>query len=349
MRLGYDATVLIWDRDGSFERLRTDEVRWSVFRVRVKAGSPLVMALLPLWWARIFFTILLGRYDAVHAADFDTYVAALPAARLRRKPITYDICDFYANVITPPIFTARIRRALAWLDRRLVRKADAVILVDASRRVEIGLEPGQFLEIMNCVPDIGPPEPMRMDSASPLRIYYGGGIMPGRGLETIIQAVGGDSRFHVRIEGSGAPAAYAERLRALARSCSNVELSFEGVPHERILAQTRSADVIFALYDPSLPKNRFANPNKFFEGLMAGRPILASENTPPGAVTAEVGCGVTIPYGDVEAARRALALLHDDGATYRRMAEAARKAYESTYNWPAMEKRLAGLYGRLLG
>ena len=119
--------------------------------------------------------------------------------------------------------------------------------------------------------------------------------------------------------------------------------------HLPLLRETTRAHAVLAWYEPSVPANRVASPNKLFEAMMLRRPILVSSGTHMAELLSEEGGGLAVPYGDGRALRDAISRLRDDPAYAESLGAQGRRAFESTYNWPVNEKRLQESYRALLG
>src|SRR5439155_1216008 len=77
------------------------------------------------------------------------------------------------------------------------------------------------------------------------------------------------------------------------------------ISYDEVLERTAACQVVAALYDPRVPNNRFAAPNKLFEAMMFAKPVLVSEGTLAADIVREVGCGLVVRYGDREALKKA--------------------------------------------
>lgn len=51
-----------------------------------------------------------------------------------------------------------------------------------------------------------------------------------------------------------------------------------------------------AIYDPKVPNHRYAAPNKFYEALMLGKPIVMAKNTGFDEIIEENNIGCLIEY-----------------------------------------------------
>lgn len=49
--------------------------------------------------------------------------------------------------------------------------------------------------------------------------------------------------------------------------------------YPEVLSASSACDLLFAIYDPFIPNNRFASPNKIFEAMALGKPVLVSKGT----------------------------------------------------------------------
>src|SRR5690606_28259584 len=114
--------------------------------------------------------------------------------------------------------------------------------------------------------------------------------------------------------------------------------------HREILARTLGADLLIALYDPRVPNNRYASPNKLFEAMLCGKPIVVNGGTSMTSIVPDSGCGMVVPYGDSESFREAILLLKGDPALRTRLGRIARVAYDTLCRWGIREVRLVAAH-----
>lgn len=339
LRAGHEVHVVLWDRTRSFPAAETlDGIHVHRYQRLAPEGRPGLAWRLPLWWLYAAREAAALRPDVIHAVDFDTAWSARVAARLTGAAIVYDIFDFYSEMITLhlPRF---LRRYLARAERRMVRRADLVILPDLQRRQQLGdANPKRLVEILNV------PEDRRIEAepAKDFTLFYGGMIARDRGLLDLLIAC---ESVGAKLIVAGHGPDEAELLPAL--ESSPVCLYLGTVPYEEVLRQTASCHVVAALYDPAVPNNRLAAPNKVYEGMMLSKPVLVSDGVAIADLVRSVGCGKVVTYGDRAAIQKALEELLLSPSECDVMGARGRAAFERAYNWKAMESRLLDAYGSL--
>jgi len=273
-RAGFDVHVILWDREVAYpaEEKTRDGIQIHRYRLRAPEGQPSLALLIPRWWAHLFFRLLRLRPDVVHAVDFDTVVPAYGAVRLVGARLVYDIFDFYAEMITASL-SPRLRQFLANWERTMITRADAVIVPDLHRREQFGTaRPKLLVEILN-VPEERSLPGTREDPDQ-FVVFYGGMIAKDRGLMDLMVACE-DVGANLVVAGHGPDE--AELLDLIESSHA---ASYAGtISYEEVLKQTAACQVVAALYDPAIPNNRFAAPNKLFEAMMFSKPVIVSEGT----------------------------------------------------------------------
>ena len=339
----YDVRVLAWGRYGKNTLREEHRSGYTIRRFQFRAPWGLgVVFFLPFWWVFELIWLLRNKWDIVHSADFDTFIPALIAAKIKNKSIVYDIFDFYADQVSlPGIF----RRLVAGLDRYLMRFADAVIVVDPSRLKQVGREHDASTIIIYNSPSDGLKVDISLQEKkdSLFKIFYAGVLSQDRDFESLIDAVADFDDVKIEIAGYGYYKGEIEKL-----STKHARITYLGpIMYDIVIEKTLQADLLFALYDPGVPNNRYASPNKLFEAMMCGKPILVSDETAMADIVREENCGFVVPYKDVDAIKHAILTLKNDPPLCKRLGENGRKAYETKYSWKMMEGRLLEVYEKL--
>jgi glycosyltransferase involved in cell wall biosynthesis len=110
------------------------------------------------------------------------------------------------------------------------------------------------------------------------------------------------------------------------------------------------ADVVAMPIQPSTLNHRLTTPNKLFEAMAAGVPLVASDLPGMSAIVRETGCGVVCDPADPSAIAAALRELLD-APEAERLAFGRRglEAAHADYSWERQSGILLAEYGRLTG
>ncbi len=348
---GDQVTCLGWDRTAALPPVEARD-GYQILRLKIAAQYGSGMQNLPalLRWQGGLLSWLWKRrkeYDLVHACDFDTVLPALLACRLWKKYLIYDIFDFYADHLrrTPDAF----KRAIRALDLWVISQADAVVLVDESRKDQIvGSHPRRLQCVYNSPEDIVDPLAGNSngETGQPagLSVAYVGLLQLERGLAEMLEVFRRHPDWHLDMAGFGGDEA---ALRAMASELPNV--NWHGrVSYARALALSQAADVLFATYDPAIANHRYSSPNKVFEAMMLGKPVIVAADTNMDRIIQAEDCGLVVRYGDVPELEAALTALYEDPALRARLGRNARSAYENRYSWLVMSQRLIDLYNDVI-
>ena len=115
------------------------------------------------------------------------------------------------------------------------------------------------------------------------------------------------------------------------------------IPYAQTIALERECDVMCAIYDPSVPNHYYAAPNKFYEALSLGKPLLMAKHTGMASIVEEYGLGEVIDY-NVESLEKALDRLIANQNRKTEIAEKATELYQNRYSWRKMESVIQEIY-----
>jgi len=97
----------------------------------------------------------------------------------------------------------------------------------------------------------------------------------------------------------------------------------------------------------NLPNHVDAQPNKMFEYMSAGLPVIASNFPLWREIVEGNQCGICVNPQDVSAIAAAIKTLVDEPDKAKQMGEKGKNAVFTKYNWQKEEEKLMGLYGEL--
>lgn len=347
-KAGYNVTLVGWDRESkfSYENL-VQGINYFRLNIPVKDAEGINNLSSILRWQFGLFKWLVTHakeYDLIHACDFDTILPALLSSKIFKKKIVYDIFDFYADMLrkTPKLIKKLIHRMDIWA----INQADGVILADNSRNEQIaGSHPKRCIIIFNSPPDILVSRNQQAISpAGRLKLSYIGLLQFERGIFDLMEVLARNIQWELELGGYGPE---EEKIRDKAEDISNIHWHGR-ISHEKVLELNSASDVMIAIFDPSIPNNRYASSNKLFEAMMLKKPIIVARNTNMDRIVQKYDCGIAIDYGDQSGLEEALRELAHDPDHRQRLGENGRWGYEHVFNWEAMQKRLKNLYSELL-
>lgn len=348
LRAGYRVHVIAWDRRGEFPG---EEVREGVTIRRVRIPSTYnslaaSLVTLPLFWLVSLGMVLRRRPSVVHCADLDTLPVGVMAKRIRGCRVVYDAYEHYAGMVRGSV-PAQVADRIDRLERRLSRCADLVIIVWATFRerysdpVEVPNLPerGEYDAV---TPDAVRETRRRLGIRGRLAVCYIGVFMEGRGLDQVMDAVDGLDDVVFILGGFG-----QEEVRLRERASTIPQVRYLGfVRPEDVPRYVKGCDVMVELLDPGNVNYRMAAPNKLFEAMSAGIPLITSKGTEAARLVEDLGCGYTVEYGDREGLRRLLARLAADREGTRkaglRGAEALRQRWSPERYERALLERYPG-------
>ncbi len=336
----------------------------------LNADKAIKVALWPLhvraWWRTLRRE--LPPADLYHAFGILTLPVALDLARDARAAgwrglVVYDVIDAildsnnYQNV-PGPILSRYRRREAGW-----VRRADAVVTVnDALADHCHGLWP--FRErptvLLNCQPRWTPPatRPNLIRDASGLPdqrrvVLFLGKLGRQRGLEMAAEAVVRLRDAALVMLGAGVT---TEWDQALARKSHDAR--FEGrhlvlppVHPDDVRAWAASADVSIIAVPANSLNQRLSTPNKFWESLAAGTPVVIGKDLEVmRAIVERDGLGAIADPADPADLARALGdILEQPEAGYEAMRDRCLAVSRDTYNWETAVVPYLDLVARLEG
>ena len=111
-----------------------------------------------------------------------------------------------------------------------------------------------------------------------------------------------------------------------------------------LLSQSRAGLVLFA----PKPNHIKAQPNKMFEYMAAGLPVIASDFPLWREIIDSAKCGLLVDPQDPEAIAKAMEWMLENPKEAEEMGLRGRLSVEQTYNWKPEEKKLVELYRTLL-
>jgi len=296
--------------------------------------------------------------DLVHAMAYMGIPVGLAVGR-GRVPVLYDARDIYVDAANLARLPGFARRLFGRIERSWARRAARVVTVNEPyARVMAGRwDVPMPLIVLNCAWRRQPPSerPDRIRAAlglAPERriVLYHGGFSRDRGIEQLIDGLSllpadvdlvllGYGVLEATLRARAADPALGGRLHVL-----------PAVPPTELIDWVASADIVAMPIQPTTLNHRLTTPNKLFEAMAAGVPVVASDLPGMSGIVRESGCGTLVDPTDPTAIATAIrALLDLPEADRAAIGRRGLEAHLETYNWDAQSARLLAEYGRLTG
>lgn len=272
----------------------------------------------PLFYAeynlRLFILLLFARADLLLANDLDTLLANHLARRGRK--LVYDTHEFYTEV---PELVGRpmVRRVWLAIERWIFPKLRTVITVNDSIAKAYRDRYGNTVHVVRNIPmkrELGPvPDRSALGLPEDRRILVmqGAGLNIQRGVEEAVLAMKDLPGYLLLLIGGGDVLPVAEQLVAEHRLSDRVRF-VDRLPYERMMDFTRNADLGLTLDKDSNLNYRFSLPNKLFDYLNAGIPVLATDLPEVAGIVRKYNAGLVIPTADPALIARAVTAFFAD-------------------------------------
>lgn len=286
------------------------------------------------------------KYDCIHACDLHTIVPAIGPLLLFRKKLVYDVCDYFAD--TAQGGSRWVLKLARKLETFVINHADATIICSEKRIEQIKpAKPKRLTVIHNSPPKeqfeckLAVKRVCQSDSDR-TKIVYVGNLVEDRCIKLLVDTVRELDDFELHIGGIGDLKDYVAEM---ADKCDNVYF-YGKLPYDNVLALEKECDIMVAFYDPSVPNHRFAAPNKFYEAIAQGKPLVMFHNTGVDDIIDEYSLGVTVSP-DIRDVQNGLKELVDRREEWKSISETDKFLYDTKYCWEIMEKKLLELYSKI--
>ena len=296
--------------------------------------------------------------DVVHGMAYMGIPVALELGRATGAKVVYDARDIYLEAANLARLPRPARALLARVERRWARRADRVLTVNRPYAEVMAARFGVPLPaiVMNCSYRWVPPDPparrfhdrLGLDPATRV-VLYQGGFSRERGIEQLLEAIGSVPGAVLVLLGYGPLQAELEARAADPATGGRVHV-LPAVPPTELLDWVAAADVVAMPIQPSTLNHRLTTPNKLFEALAAGVPVVASDLPGMAGIVRDTGCGLLVDPTDPATIAAALRRILDAPEADRRAwRERALAAAHATYNWERQVEVLLDEYTKLTG
>lgn len=239
----------------------------------------------PLFYATynigLFFHLLFRKTDLLFSNDLDTLIPNYLISRLKGKSLVYDSHEYFTEVpelVNRPFVQRFWKRLESWILPKLKHTVTVNASIASLYKKDFGIEMNVVRNIPKCGQSViakKSREELKLPIDKKLIILQGSGINIDRGAEEAVLAMKNVDAI-LLILGSG------DVVDILKKMVANHDLESKVIfkarmPYQEMMAHTLVADLGLTLDKDTNINYRFSLPNKLFDYIHAGIPVLASD------------------------------------------------------------------------
>jgi glycosyltransferase involved in cell wall biosynthesis len=300
---------------------------------------------------RLLFSLFFNKYDLLVANDLDTLLPNYVVSKIRKIPLIYDSHEYFTGV---PEIQNRPFVKWVWktIERYVFPRLRNVMTVSdpiaEKYSEEYGIRP---VTVSNCAESSKEirsftHKELGIGHSHLLAVIQGTGINTGRGGEELIEAIQMTDGVTLFIIGSG------DLLPLLKSKVNDLNIKdrvrfIPTLPWNEMMRFTKSADVGLSLDKDSNLNYRFSLPNKIFDYISAGIPVIAGDLQEVKKIIEGNSCGIIIPEISPEEISKALIRIRDNQKFLNNLKQNSVKASEEL-SWGKENIKVIAFYKMLL-
>lgn len=314
----------------------------------------------PIWKLFLDKIIVQNKIDLLIVRDLPMAIAGVWAGQRHKVPVIFDMAEDYVamlrniwkfkklhafNVLVRNPYLAR------FVERYTFKRVDHTLVV-IEEAVSVVLRGGgnpKHVTVVGNTPPLSAFKHNEMQMSNDLRlikerysVIYTGGIQFGRGLQTVLDAIPEVIKripdFLFVVVGDG----YAtEQIKTMVRKkkLDDQMLWVGWVDHERIFDYIRVCKIGMIPHIVTDHVNTTI-PNKIFDYMGCGVPVISSDALPMKRILDEEKCGLTFRSGDTDDLVNAILKVYSAPADFGKN---GKEAVKRKYNWAEDEKKLVNV------
>lgn len=363
-RVGKDETVIQDIRIIGFrvKKIRFNKVKSALGLLRLVTIGKFGLGIMP--YGELVDKGIELKADVYHCHEMSSLYAGIQIKKKlekegRRPKLIYDVHEFHpsaGSVVRIRALSEILRKIIVRFEREGMKYVDYVITVNQLiRGYLLALNSFMRTEVLYNCPLLSIfQEPVdRKIHKDKITICHEGSLRFNRGLKQMIEVMRVlKENYGNKVELLISGGIYAEGREYIEEKLEEYELHDAikctgWLPYEKVGEAISQADMGIIFFEPTL-NNMFGTPNKLFNYMRYGLPVVSVDLPETSRIISETGCGLVVRDRNVGSLVRALSTLIDDEITRREMGENARRAVYNQYSWEQMEKRLLRVYAELL-
>jgi glycosyltransferase involved in cell wall biosynthesis len=292
--------------------------------------------------------------DVIHIHDLPLAIIGLELKRSKGIKVVLDLHENYPALLeiskhTNTFFGKLLSSGKQWreYEKKCLSEADRIVAVvdEMKERITlIGTEPGKIYVVENTpLLTAGKVVQKRIQNDT-LRLIYVGGLTYHRGLQYVLRGIAKIEKLPVSLKIIGSGSYYSELKSISDRMSLSGKVIFTGKLSRADAEKELSGSDIALIPHLRSEQGDNSSPNKLYEYMASGIPVLASNCRSVKRIIDETGCGTTYIYDspddialkiqDLFLAREKLSHFSENGIL----------AVNKRYNWAMTSMNLIELY-----
>ncbi len=342
---GHEVKIIVWDRKKDYEpESLIDGVK--VFRFHNSKFMDLIGSDLlrnPFWWIHAF---LIGKklfessfkFDVVHCHDLDTLLPGVLLKKMLGAKLVYDAHEIFGMMISGNV--PKFVTSFAFLfEKKLIKFCNQVIIANLPTLDYFSsIYCDDITPVMNCKRILS--DSYISSESDVFTVCYIGVLSKSRMFPDIVDILG--KIENIRFVIAGKKENLFDEIKDKSKSYDNID--FLGtIPFSEVIPQTLKSDAIVCLFDPDMPNNQVGMPNKIFEAMVTGRPIIVTKGLNMSRFVEKHNFGIAIEYSS-ESLREAVLLLRDNPDLCKKYGINGLNAAKHEFNWDFQASKLQKVY-----
>lgn len=334
LEAGYDVTVLGWNRQNLKDlniQVNNNLVRIITYEKPSDYGSGMknIFKLLGFQiWLHKKLKQYKNNYSIIHACDFDTAYVSSKIAKKYNKKFVYDIYDYYVHCHGLGFLKSIVEK----MDINCINKSDVTIICTEQRKKQISKAKPKKLIIVHNTPEIDFKLNEYKFNKDKIKVCYVGILQDDRLLVEITEQIKNTNlEFHI-----GGFGKYENYFKEMSLKYDNIKF-YGQMKYEEVLKLESKCDILFATYNPEIKNHTFSAPNKLYEAMALGKPIIVCKNTGIDDIVKKEKIGFVINYSANEFIE---CINKISTKQFNEISSKTQKIYNNKYSWQKMKEMM---------